>query len=220
MSPCTGRPPRRPTGGPRSFGFISCLGVLHHLEDPNEASTRLSDSLAPGGSSWSISTADLTRPRASLDRPPAARELRRSRRRMPSRARSALVSWPLALLPVGHCRPGGAAVTRRRPRVAATLPLAAYHGQPMRALWLDTFDRLERSHRTSLPLGRHPPLVRGQRPARRPGAPGDPVCSYSPTGPDNRWRPVLALVPYLLGTAGGQRTTIECLGTPARRTWA
>jgi SAM-dependent methyltransferase len=119
---------------PESFGFISCLGVLHHLEDPEAGFDSLVRLLAPGGILlvYVYSRSHKVGTRAIGLR--MARELRRVTTRTPPGA-IRIMSWPIALLlwlTVVH------AGARWRPH----LPLAVYRGQPMRALWLDTFDRL------------------------------------------------------------------------------
>jgi SAM-dependent methyltransferase len=120
--------------GPESFGFISCLGVLHHLEDPEVGFDSLARLLAPGGI---LLVYVYSRPQKLGARSIGlrmARELRRVTTRMPPGAIRS-VSWPIALLLWLTVVQAGA---RWRPN----LPLAVYRGRPMRALWLDTFDRL------------------------------------------------------------------------------
>ena len=124
-----------------SFGFVSCLGVLHHLEDPRAGFGRLVELLAPGGT---VLVYLYSRPerlgarRAALA---AAAALRRITVHLPHRllkAFSAVVAVLLWLLVV---RPGARAARRGSTRLAA-LPMAAYRGKPLRSLVLDTFDRL------------------------------------------------------------------------------
>ncbi len=124
-----------------SFGFISCLGVLHHLAEPRAGLAALARLLAPGGlllvylysrpdhaglRSWSLG---------------AARQLRRVTTRMP---RSALrpLCWPLAAALYATFVVPGAIGQRSNIEQMASMPLATYRGRPLRSLWLDTFDRL------------------------------------------------------------------------------
>jgi SAM-dependent methyltransferase len=119
---------------PESFGFISCFGVLHHLEEPEVGFDSLVRLLAPGGILlvYVYSQPDKLGARSISLR--MARELRRVTTRMPPGA-VRTVSWPIALLLWLTVVQAGA---WWRP----SLPLAVYRGRPMRALWLDTFDRL------------------------------------------------------------------------------
>jgi SAM-dependent methyltransferase len=122
---------------PASFGFVSCLGVLHHLENPEQGFDALVRLLGPGGI---LLVYVYSRP-AKLDARSiglwVARQLRRLTTRMPSRA-IRVISWPLAFFLWVTVVQAGA---RWRP-YSNDLPLAAYYGKPMRALRLDTFDRL------------------------------------------------------------------------------
>jgi SAM-dependent methyltransferase len=122
--------------GPESFGFVSCLGVLHHLEDPEEGFDALVRLLGPGGILLVYVYSRPTRLDARAIGLRAARGLRRLTTRLPSGA-VRVASWPLAFLLWVTAVQAGA-----HWRSSAALPLAAYHGKPMRALWLDTFDRL------------------------------------------------------------------------------
>ena len=125
----------------RSFDFVCCLGVLHHLADPAAGFRRLIELLAPGGRVlvYLYSRPDRLGPRQiGLA---AARWARRLTVRLPH----GLLRWlsaPLAgALYVALVLPG--AVGRRLGVApAARLPLATYRGKPVRSLWLDTFDRL------------------------------------------------------------------------------
>jgi SAM-dependent methyltransferase len=122
---------------PASFGFVSCLGVLHHLEDPEQGFDALVRLLAPGGILLIYVYSRPTRLGARSIGLWIARGMRRVTTRMPSRTIRA-ISWPLAFLLWATVVQAGA---HWRPN-STTLPLAAYHGKPMRVLWLDTFDRL------------------------------------------------------------------------------
>ena len=126
---------------PASFGFVSCLGVLHHLEDPRDGLRRLVELLAPGGILlvYLYSQAEgrgLRRVALAV-----AAALRRVTVGMNHRRLRALSSVVAAGLSVTVVRPGvlGDRLGIRR---LASLPMAAYRGKPFRALVLDTFDRL------------------------------------------------------------------------------
>ena len=126
---------------PGAFGFVSCLGVLHHLEDPRQGFATLAELLAPGGI---VIVYLYSRPEGAGIRRVAlalAGGLRRLTVRMPHRMLrrfSALVAAGLSVLVV---RPG-AWGARRGVRWLSGLPMAAYRGKPLRSLVLDTFDRL------------------------------------------------------------------------------
>jgi SAM-dependent methyltransferase len=124
--------------GPESFGFVSCLGVLHHLEDPKQGFDALVRLLASGGILLVYVYSRPTDLGARSIGLRAAREFRRITTRLPSWV-VRIVSWPLALLLWLTVVQVGA---RWRSNRVGARPLAAYHGKPMRALWLDTFDRL------------------------------------------------------------------------------
>lgn len=119
--------------GPETFGFVSCLGVLHHLPDPRDGFRRLVDLLSPDGllllylyshpSSFSVRSVSLG----------AARTLRRATVGLPHRLLRALCAPLAAALYVAFVIPG---------RWVPSLPLGTYRNQPVRSLWLDTFDRL------------------------------------------------------------------------------
>lgn len=124
-----------------SFGFISCLGVLHHLPEPRVGLDALTRLLAPGGlilvylysrpeqrglRSWSLQMAT---------------QLRRVTLTMPRIVLRPLC-WPLAVALYGaFVVPGTIGQRLALPRLAS-IPLATYRGSPVRSLWLDTFDRL------------------------------------------------------------------------------
>ena len=124
-----------------SFGFISCLGVLHHLPDPRAGFDALVHLLAPGALLlvYVYSRPEQPGVRAAALR--AASGLRRWTVRLPHPILRPLCR-PLALgLYALVVAPGGIGARRGWKRLAA-LPLATYRGQPARSLWLDTFDRL------------------------------------------------------------------------------
>jgi SAM-dependent methyltransferase len=126
---------------PEAFEFISCLGVLHHLEQPRQGFDALVDLLAPGGL---LLVYLYSRPSSFGLRSVALRTasgLRRATTKFPAPLLRTL-SWPTALvLWLTVVRPGALLTSRRGP-TDSSLPLAAYHGMPIRSLWLDTFDRL------------------------------------------------------------------------------
>ena len=126
---------------PGTFGFISCLGVLHHLDDPREGMRRLVELLAPGGIMLLYLYSRPGRAGARAAGLAASAALRRLTVRMPHRwlrrfsAVVAAVLWAALVVP-GH--------VARRLGVGpvARLPMEAYRGKPFRSLVLDTFDRL------------------------------------------------------------------------------
>jgi SAM-dependent methyltransferase len=131
---------RRAPFAPESFDFISCLGVLHHLPDPEEGFRSLVRLLAPGGI---VLLYLYSRPQSSGFRATAlgaAAVLRKVTVRLPHpvlRAVSAPIAMGLTALVILPGRFGEATNTR-----FSGLPLAAYRHRPFRSLWLDTFDRL------------------------------------------------------------------------------
>ncbi len=126
---------------PDSFGFVSCLGVLHHLEDPRAAFDRLVRLLAPGGTMLVYLYSRPEKPGARQAGVAAATGLRKLTVKMPHRALRT-VSAPVALgLYAGFVKPGAFGEQRGIARLAA-LPMATYRGKPLRSLVLDTFDRL------------------------------------------------------------------------------
>ena len=121
-----------------SFGFVSCLGVLHHLPDPRAGFDELVRVLAPGGQLLLYVYSRPVRPGLRAGGLAIARAMRTVTARMPHRplrAFSAAVAaalWPYVLVLRGA---GG--------RLAGEqAPLATYCDKPFRSLWLDTFDRL------------------------------------------------------------------------------
>lgn len=124
-----------------TFGFISCLGVLHHLDEPREGLRQLVGLLEPGGL---LLLYLYSRPdhggarRAGLA---LASAMRRVTVRLPHRLLrwvSAAVAGVLSVLVV---RPGTWGERHGAGRLAG-LPMSAYRGKPFRSLVLDTFDRL------------------------------------------------------------------------------
>jgi SAM-dependent methyltransferase len=126
---------------PRSFGFISSLGVLHHLDDPEAGFRGLVSLLAPGGS---ILVYLYSRPsdfgvrRIALSMSAA---VRRATVRMPHNVLkpvSYLIAILLKLTMVGPGELGD----RKKIGFLSGLPMSAYRRKPFRSLELDTFDRL------------------------------------------------------------------------------
>jgi SAM-dependent methyltransferase len=132
---------REPPLAPESFDFISCLGVLHHLENPRHGFDSLANLLAPGGMMLVyVYSRPLSLGLRSIALTVAAR-FRRITTALPS-ALIRVVCWPLAFLMWLTVVRIGAAVARRRGDTGHRPLLATYHRKPMRSLWLDTFDRL------------------------------------------------------------------------------
>jgi SAM-dependent methyltransferase len=124
-----------------SFGFISCLGVLHQLPDPRAGLDALAQLLAPGGQ---VLVYLYSRPNDAGLRwwsLRAAGAMRRFTVRMPKTVLRPLC-WPLAGLLYAVFVMPGAMGERWKIGQMASLPLATYRGHRLRALWLDTFDRL------------------------------------------------------------------------------
>jgi SAM-dependent methyltransferase len=126
---------------PSSFGLVSCLGVLHHLADPRSGFDRVVELLEPGGVLLVYLYSRPARRGLRATALAAARLFRRGTVRMPhGLLRTASV--PIALFL--HCCfviPGHYG-RRFGIKKLTWLPLAFYHGKPLRSLWLDTFDRL------------------------------------------------------------------------------
>lgn len=132
---------RRPPFAPESFGFVSCLGVLHHLPEPEEGFRALVRLLAPDGMLV-----------VYLYSQPQGRGVRASSLRAASQLRKVTVRVPHPLLcllsvPIAGALYAAFVVPGRLGRrlgsnALSGLPLAPYRGRPVRSLWLDTFDRL------------------------------------------------------------------------------
>ena len=132
---------RQPPLQAGQFGFVSCLGVLHHLPDPREGFEALADLLAVDGI---FLLYVYSRPEGRGVRATglaAAAALRRVTVRLPHPLLRVL-SAPLAALLYGTFVLPGALGGRLGPGALARLPLATYRGKPLRSLWLDTYDRL------------------------------------------------------------------------------
>lgn len=124
-----------------SLDFVSCLGVLHHLADPEEGFRHLTGLLAPGGRMLVyVYSAPAGRGARSFGLSLAAL-LRRVTVRMPLRLLRRLSAPIAALLYVGVVAPGRLG-EKRRIGSLERLPMATYRGAPLRSLVLDTFDRL------------------------------------------------------------------------------
>lgn len=132
---------RNPPLGPRTFGFVSCLGVLHHLSDPLEGFRALTNLLEEGGL---LLIYVYSRPAKMNMRAvglAAARMLRRLTRRIPFPWLRAL-SAPIAAVLYGFVVWPGTLGDLFGIHALSGLPLTVYRKLPLRALWLDTFDRL------------------------------------------------------------------------------
>lgn len=138
-----------------SFGFISCLGVLHHLSDPATGLTALTRLLAARGRMLVYLYSRPERPGLRTSALWVAAALRRITVPMP-RSLLRLLCWPLAAaLYVSIVVPGTVGDRLDIERLAS-IPLATYRGRPLRSLWLDTFDRLSApvEHRFTEPEAR------------------------------------------------------------------
>jgi SAM-dependent methyltransferase len=123
------------------FGFVSCLGVLHHLADPRVGFERVAALLEPGGVLLLYLYSRPTEKGVRAAALAAATRVRICTIRLPHRLLR-MISAPIALcLYLGFVVPGQYG-NRRGVRRLASLPLAFYRGKPLRSLWLDTFDRL------------------------------------------------------------------------------
>ncbi|MDQ4133770.1 MAG: class I SAM-dependent methyltransferase [Actinomycetota bacterium] len=132
---------QRPPLAEHSFDFISCLGVLHHLGDPRGGFRALTKLLAPGGL---LVLYLYSRPATRGLRAAAlaaATTMRRVTVRLPHRVLRPLSAGIATVLYGAVVWPGRAGAAGRV-YVLQGLPLAAYRRRPLRALWLDTFDRL------------------------------------------------------------------------------
>lgn len=127
--------------GRAAFDFVWCLGVLHHLEDPEAGFDALVERLAPGGR---LLVYLYSRPEEVGVRSAglaAAALLRRITVRLPHPVLRVLCAPLAVLLYLCLVWPGrlGDVVSMKR---LGRLPLQTYRGRPLRSLWLDTFDRL------------------------------------------------------------------------------
>lgn len=126
---------------PKSVDFLMCLGVLHHLEDPEEGFRRLVEWLAPGGRMllylYSRPTGLGLRSLALA----TSAWLRRYTTRLPHRALQGLCVPIATVLYLGVVGLGSLGDRYDLPALSR-LPMSAYRGKPFRSLFLDTFDRL------------------------------------------------------------------------------
>jgi SAM-dependent methyltransferase len=126
---------------PGSFDFVTCLGVLHHLEDPHRGFERLLEYLAPGGRMLLYLYSRPSSPSLRAAALAVARIVRMVTVKLPPRLVKALalpMAWALYTGLVLPGRWGAAAGVG----LLARLPLATYRDKPVRSLVLDTFDRL------------------------------------------------------------------------------
>ncbi len=116
-----------------SFDLVFCLGVIHHLPDPRRGFREICRLVRPGG-----------RLLLYVYSRPSGRGFRRSGLAVATAMRRVTVHLPhpllrvlsaplAALLYLLFVIPG---------RLGAKVPLQTYRRRPLRALWLDTFDRL------------------------------------------------------------------------------
>ncbi len=126
---------------PQSFDFITCLGVLHHLEDPHAAFERLVELLAPGGRILLYLYSRPARLGLRSAALAAASALRKITVALPARALKLLclpvarVLWWVFVVP-------GRFGERHGSKALGRLPMQSYRNMPRRSLVLDTFDRL------------------------------------------------------------------------------
>jgi SAM-dependent methyltransferase len=124
-----------------SFDFVCCLGVLHHLPDPEEGFKALLDLVAPDGLILVYVYSRPERKNLRVLALGAAGLLRKFTLGLPLPALKWL-SAPIASgLYFGFVLTGKLG-DRLGIRALSSLPLQTYRGRPLRSLWLDTFDRL------------------------------------------------------------------------------
>jgi len=126
---------------PGSLDLVTCLGVLHHLEDPRGGFRSLVRLLAPGGQLLVYLYSRPPRLSLRLVALSAARVVRSFTVRTPHRVLRILCAPVAAALYVGFVRLG-AWGEHAHIDALARLPMAGYRGKPWRSLLLDTFDRL------------------------------------------------------------------------------
>ena len=124
-----------------SFDFICCLGVLHHLADPQAGFRALVRALAPGGRIFIYVYSRPERPSARSVGLAAASWVRSMSLRVPHKVLRAACAPAAGALYATVVVPG-AVGERIGVSALAALPLATYRSKPVRSLWLDTFDRL------------------------------------------------------------------------------
>lgn len=124
-----------------SFGFVYCLGVIHHLAHPREGFNELVRVMAPSGT---LLLYVYSRPTSFGSRAVGLRLagwLRRFTTRIPHPILR-LFSIPIAATLYSLVVIPGTVGARLGVRSLASLPLQTYRHRPLRSLWLDTFDRL------------------------------------------------------------------------------
>jgi SAM-dependent methyltransferase len=126
---------------PHSFDFISCLGVLHHLSEPEQGLRDLVKLLADGGRMLVYLYSRPEKPGIRSVGLAASAGFRRLSLRVPHRVLRPLSAPLAAALYAGVVVPGQLG-SRLGIAPLARLPLHTYRGRPWRSLWLDTFDRL------------------------------------------------------------------------------
>jgi len=124
-----------------SIDLVTCLGVLHHLDDPAAGFRALARLVAPGGRFLLYVYSRPTGRGLRATGLAGAAWLRRGTTRLPHRVLRILSGPIAAALYLGLVLPG-AVGSRLGVRWLTALPLGTYRGAPLRSLWLDTFDRL------------------------------------------------------------------------------
>lgn len=124
-----------------SFGFIACLGVLHHLQDPREGFDRLARLLGPDGLMLLYLYSRPSDPGIRRGALAVATLLRRFTTRLRPQVLRPLCVPLSAVLYVMMVLPGRVGERLRVP-VLVGLPMSTYRDKPVRSLTLDTFDRL------------------------------------------------------------------------------
>lgn len=127
--------------GEESFDFIWCLGVLHHLSDPEAGFRELVARLAPGGDLLIYVYSRPSRPGLRAASLAAASALRRLTVAVPHPLLRLLCA-PLSVLLYAFFVVPGWVAERIGTSSHERVPLQTYRGRPVRSLWLDTFDRL------------------------------------------------------------------------------
>jgi SAM-dependent methyltransferase len=126
---------------PASFGFISSLGVLHHLDDPEAGFRGLVKLLRPGGSILVYlysRPSDFGARRVALGLSAA---VRRATVKLPHRYLKPISYLIAIFLKLAVVAPGEIG-DKKKIAALSGLPMSAYRGKPFRSLELDTFDRL------------------------------------------------------------------------------
>lgn len=126
---------------PGSFDFVSSLGVLHHLDDPEAGFRHLVDLLAPDGCILVYLYSRPATPGLRAAALKAAAWLRTLTVRLPHRVLK-VVSVPIALGLYTAVVSAGQLGDEKDIGALKRLPMRAYRGKPFRSLVLDTFDRL------------------------------------------------------------------------------